>query len=149
MLGRILVFLFLAVGGGCVQLTTERLPSQAVGPEFELELFNWQSGDQMTVGLKVFEQKGRVALCGAYAEYTPNAGFSEDLNQRALAAAQVRLAGETLVRGLDYFGRGGHTRDALPSAQASCVLTDRPWEARFKSTKPRIRWGKTRFTVEY
>ena len=145
------VLLLLAALGtvGCVQLTTESQPSQAVGPEFKLELFNWTNGDQMTVGIKTFEQKGRVGLCGAYAEYTPNAGFSEDLNQRALAAAQVRLAGETLVRGLDFFGRGGHRQDALPAAQASCVLTDRPWEARFKNTKPRIRWGKTSFTVEY
>ncbi|MGD1925213.1 MAG: hypothetical protein ACFB03_13640 [Paracoccaceae bacterium] len=146
---RFFSIIALLLVSGCVQLTTESLPSESVGPDYVLELFNWQDGDQMTVGIKTFESKGRVGICGAYAEYTPNAGYAEDLNQRALAAAQVRFAGETLVRGLDFFGRGGHSKDSLPAAQANCVLTDRPWEARFERTKPRIRWGKTTFIVEY
>ena len=101
----------------------------------------------MSLGLKIFEERGQVALCGAYAALTVNSAYTDQLNSQALAAARVTLAGESLVRGLDYFGRGGYTEGNLPSAQASCVLTDRPWETRFKNTKPRIRWGKTSFRV--
>ena len=131
----------------CVQLTTESLPSRSVDGSFSRYQFAWRSGDKMSLGLKIFEERGKVALCGAYAELNINSAYTDQLNSQALAAAQVRLAGETLVRGLNFFGRGGYVDDGLPAAKASCVLTDRPWEARFKNTKPRIRWGKTSFRV--
>ncbi|MEL7467729.1 MAG: hypothetical protein AAFN27_04685, partial [Pseudomonadota bacterium] len=94
----------------------------------------------MNLGYKIFERQGRVAFCGAYSQHTVNSVFTDDFNTQALAAAQVRLAGETLLRGLNFFALGGYVADGLPSAQATCVLTDRPWEARFARTKPRIRW---------
>ena len=132
---------------GCVQLTTESLPSQAVDSSFKTSGLNWRSGAKMTLAYKVFELRGKVGFCGAYAEGGPGHFGGADLNQQALAAAQIRLAGETLLRGLDFFERGQYVAGKAPGGNASCVLTDRPWEARFKNTKPRVRWGKTSFRV--
>lgn len=147
MLARLSLLVVLGFISGCVLLTTESLPSRSVDETFSRYKFTWRSGDKMSLGVKIFEERGKVGICGAYAELNINSAYTDQLNSQALAAAQVRLAGETLVRGLDYFGRGGFVEGGLPSAQASCVLTDRPWEKRFENTKPRIRWGKTSFRV--
>lgn len=147
MLGRFWIVVVFVFASACVQLTTESLPSRAVDETFDRYRFAWRSGDEMSLGMKTFEQRGKVGICGAYAELNINSPYTDQLNSQALAAAQVRLAGETLVRGLNFFGRGSFVKGSLPSAQASCVLTDRPWEKRFERTKPRIRWGKTSFRV--
>ena len=143
----IALFLSLLVLNGCVQLTTESLPSRAVDDTFHLNYLNWRSGDQMALGVKVFEERGKVAICGAYAERNTQSPYTDQLNNQALAAAQVLLTGETLVRGLNFFGRGGFVEGSLPNAQASCVLTDRPWTSRYANVRPRVRWGKTSFRV--
>ena len=145
---RILMcFLLSFAVSGCVYLTTESLPSQTVNSSYTLSKLEWRNGAKIHLAYKVFEQRGKVGLCGAFAEKGSTNAFGADLNEQAMAAAQVRLAGETLVRGLNFFKRGGFVEGSHPNGAATCVLTDRPWEARFKNTKPRIRWGKTNFTV--
>ncbi|MEM9059567.1 MAG: hypothetical protein AAGD13_03820 [Pseudomonadota bacterium] len=144
---RLLILGLMVMITGCTQLTTASLPSQPVTQDYVLRAFVWDSNDRMHVAFKTFEEQGKVGLCGAYAEKSTQSPYVDQLNSQALAAAQILFAGETLIRGIDFFTRGGFVDDAHPNASASCVLTDVPWEAAFKFVEPEVRWGKTYFRV--
>ena len=141
-----LVGLSLLAMSGCVALTTESLPDRNVSSDFTGRTITWTSGGKLSFGLKVYEERGRVAFCGAYSERSTSI-YTDQLNSTLMAGGSVTLAGDTLLRGLNFFKRGNYEAGKLPIGKATCVLTDRPWEERFIRTKPRMRFSRTNFTI--
>jgi hypothetical protein len=94
--------------------------------------------------IQVFEDSGRVAICGAYvADLEPeragklNASFAADRSYVDLNGLDFSRPGLRINPGfMKYFRRGGEDhRELIRGVSAGCVRTDKPWDSTFEQPK--------------
>lgn len=136
-----------AVLGGCTRLVTTSLPDQRVDDSYQVRWWTWQNGEQLTFAYKVFEDAGKVAICGARAESPGGDVHQRTFNERAVQTLSLSLGGETLANDISFFRKVRHETDAAPQGMAACVRTDQPWNTSYGSLAPELDAAKTRFRL--
>ncbi len=151
---RFVKFCFVSVCvslAGCAGLVTSPLPSKNLTADYELDGINWQGGGLMVLAFKVFEQDGKVALCGARSVDRKKKLLGEDLNDRAIETISISLEDKTLVSNLRFFNQvpfPGNQANSL-KGEANCVLTTEPWKPEFGILfQPKLNRGSRNIIVQ-
>jgi hypothetical protein len=139
---RLMAVLVVAAGGaasGCATgegaTTAGAAASETIDARYRAEGVGWRPDAGVVFVFRVFEQEGRVALCGAYFQTGQAPYGSTDILPVTVRRTGIRLDGETLAEGLSFF------RQLPPDAQplgkrADCRVTDVAWRPAFADAAP-------------
>ena len=131
----------------CTQIVTVSLPERPVDESFQVFFSGWSEKERVTFAVKLFEDNGQTAICGAWSE-SPGLGpqFSA-LNDHMIGSSYITIDDEILVNDISFFAKGRFQDDKRPLGNANCRRTDRAWSKRFKNAAE-IKRSRNRFTYE-
>ncbi|MEM8740758.1 MAG: hypothetical protein AAGE13_04605 [Pseudomonadota bacterium] len=132
--------LFVLALSGCVS------PGDAISPrevtrDFEFDSIRWNSGEVVYFAHHVFEDGGKVAVCGSWAE---SSGAVDALNFELVRSMAVDMAGRRLVHSVVFFRKVATPEDLFGSS-ASCVRTDVDWTPEMERTPQELKMTRRRF----
>ncbi|MEM9050163.1 MAG: hypothetical protein AAGC92_15765 [Pseudomonadota bacterium] len=123
-------------------------PGQAIAPqridrEFDTSWIRWRTGERVFFAYKVFEDGGKAAICGVWAED----GAAKDLlNLELVRSMAVDIAGRRLVHSIAFF-RKADAVENVRDISANCVRTDVDWTASFDRSPAELVTTRRRFSA--
>ena len=117
---------------GCVATKTESIEGRAITADYEIDGVKWQNGGVLAVLYKVYEENDFVALCGAHTSDTRKGVGGTTFNELALQSMSISIDEKVIMRDLTAFQKiPFQADDNLANGQATCYLTDIPWQAKY------------------
>lgn len=134
---------------GCSGAMMTSAADRPLDSDYEGYQIQWQGEDASTFVLyNVFEEEGKVALCGAYSFDKQLSGGTESLHRRSLTSMYIELDGERIQDGLGSFRFVPYSTAKQGGGSASCVLTGKVWKDEYADTvRPELKRFKKGFTV--
>lgn len=103
----------------------------------------WQREDSVTRYIYAARDRGGVTeICGAI--YSEGTGIVKSLEPRLLNSGGLESDGTLVINSLSFFNRLSSFDDG---AMANCVVTAIPWEQRWATNPPRLRFRALRFEI--
>lgn len=136
MIGKTFAALLLPIAAlllaGCVG-PTQKVAGEKVDYTYKRFRLSWQGdGAYIDFSYTVKEMKGKVAVCGAYAE--SKGGRMDELTPQAVAQGIIEINGTRMVNGIEFFVDHGQA-DGLAGKSSGCALTEEPWKSNYSSGK--------------
>lgn len=136
------VFLPILLAVGCTG------PGQAISPQpvtrdFETQWIRWRDGERVFFAYRVFEDAGKAAICGVWAED----GEAKDLlNLELIRSMAVDIAGQRLVHSIAFFRKAGSLEE-VRDVSANCVRTETDWRREFDRTPAELSLTRRSFSA--
>ncbi len=135
------------IAGACTSLTAESLPDQPVNGDFDVHGINWASGEKVTFAFRVFEDAGKIAICGSYSESSGGDVNQTAFNDRLVQTAYLKMGDDTLVNDISFFSKGRYVEGQRPDGEANCIRLDDPWAPGMSKKEASLAFAKTSFVV--
>ena len=132
---------------GCV--ATNKLPGETVNRSYSPTGVNWTNGGYLYMAVRVFNNGGMTAICGAYAEDAKWAVARSEANQHMLDYGRIKVADETIIMGLNflYYSGKAESHRSLLGRPANCVVTSKEWKGEYSRNPPEFHYPKSRVTT--
>ena len=117
--------------------------AEPVDARYSVSGGSFDTGGDLIVMLRAFEQDGRVGICGAKTR-TRESAMSLPYGHFVEGAGVVQLGGARIFQGI--WGLPDHPfADDMTGVSARCVLSDRAWRPEFDTATPVARFPRMAF----
>jgi len=129
---------------GCV--TTSELSGETVNRSYSPTGFNWTNGGALYMAVRVFNEGGQTAVCGAYAEDKKWGAARHEANQHMLDLGRIKVADETIILGLNFLHYSGTAENyrSLLGQPANCIVTSKEWKGEYARNPPKFYYPRKR-----
>lgn len=110
-------------------MTSHAAPSVPLGQGAVLTGGDYTTGGGLTVAMEQREIGGRLGLCGVWAESTSMSVYTRKAASRVLAKGKATLNGQVVATDFRFLNQV-RPSSSYAGAPATCILTDRAWQAR-------------------